>query len=101
MQEPGRVTGYALGLEGHCDPETSKGMLPGSRLKADGSLSYQRLLRQWEAGERPVSVQAKPGTAWVSELIYQGVPHAVCGLDSTMKAMVGHNPHRLRCATST
>lgn len=30
--------------------------------------------------------------ALVSELIYQAVPHghAVCGLDSTMKAMVGH-----------
>ena len=44
---PGEVTGYSVGLKGHCDPATGRGMVAGSALKDGGDLSYQRLQAGW------------------------------------------------------
>lgn len=48
---PGEITGYSIGLQGHCDPEAGRGMVKGSDIKADGNLSYQKLLSAWRRPE--------------------------------------------------
>jgi hypothetical protein len=47
-QDPNQVTGYSVGLSGHCDPDTGRGMVAGSALKDGGALSYQRLQSRWQ-----------------------------------------------------
>lgn len=49
--QEGEITGYSIGLKGHCDPETGRGMIKGSHIKADGTLSYQKLMTAWSRPE--------------------------------------------------